>query len=122
MTSVNVPLVCAGNNTSNCCELSGLTAVAVSGPPGPVRLTTSASVNVEVRIGSLKVSVIRSTGPVVFPLGEALVTRGPVASYSMLLSVLVEAWFGFPAESVATPAGMLTTTVPEPVRPVTETV
>lgn len=39
-----------------------------------------------------------------------------------LLSVLVEAWLGLPAISLAAPPGRFTTTVPVPVMPVTEMV
>ncbi len=62
------------------------------------------------------------------PVGSAwaaawlIVTVGGVTSRVTTLSVLVEAAFGFPAVSVAAPAGTLATTVPFPVIPVTVTV
>src|SRR5947209_5985114 len=80
-----------GNVTSNCDEFKPLTAVAAIGPPGPVKLTTSASVNVPAWIASVNDRVNRSMGAEVFPLGDAEKMRGPFASKVTKLSMLVEA-------------------------------
>src|SRR5947207_2908023 len=57
-----------------------------------------------------------------WPAAWLIVTAGRVASKLTLLSVLVEAVFRLPAASCATPAGMLASTVPSVVMPLTATV
>ena len=46
-------------------------------PSGPVKLTTSASVNVPVAMGSLKITCRLLTDPPTLPAGPLPITRGP---------------------------------------------
>src|SRR5262245_57447100 len=74
--------------------------------------------------GSLKVTV-KTIGPALVGsaclLAWLIVTVGGALSKNTELSVEVDARFGWPKKSVIWPAGMLATTVPLVVMPVTET-
>src|SRR5207248_3274953 len=71
-------------------------------------------------------TTVNRTGPAfvgsAWPAAWSIVTDGGVLLKLTVLSVLVEVALAFPAASIAAPAGMLATTVPGPVIPLTVTV
>src|SRR5512145_225066 len=120
MEAITVPLVVIPD-TETLYTVGPPETTAVIAPAVPLRVTSpvakpvTASLNVTVkRIGEAEVGSA-------CPAAWLIVTVGG-ASYVTVLSVLVEARFGFEPASVATPALMEAITVPLVVMPDTETV